>query len=275
MTLEPRSASPEEARARDAVRGLAAPRAGAAFRARLKSDFVAGRIGHVRTLSLAIPWYRRTAWWLALAPAAVAMLVAVVWTTDRGPGWSLVAARGNGAVTVNGAPVSLTNRGDLARAMRAGARLAVPANAELELMSTAGLVVQVTAGTEVTLPATPGRWMNRRVSGAIHRGEIRVTTGTAFAGAHLNVHTPEAAVEVTGTTLAVICESTGTCVCVHDGTVKVGPHGGSMEAVTRGRRRYVFNDGRPPESAEIRPVEDTTLEAFRDSRSRWLESVSR
>jgi hypothetical protein len=71
----------------------------------------------------------------------------------------------------------------------------------------------------------------------------------------------------------VICESTGTCVCVHDGVVKVRAHGGSMEAVTHGRRRYVFNDGRPPESAEIRPVEDTKLGEFRDSRGRMLESV--
>ena len=272
MSLDPGSLTPDQVRARDAVRGLPAPRADAAFRARLRSDFIAGRIGEVRVLAL--PWHRRLGWWLALAPAAaVAIVVAIVWTTDRGPGWSLMAARGSGAVTVDGAPVSLTNRAGLTRALHAGARLAVPANAELELMTTAGMVVQVTAGTELTLPATPGRWMHRRVTGAVHHGEIRVTTGSAFAGAHLHVHTPEAAVEVTGTTLAVICEPTGTCVCVLDGVVHVGAHGGIMEAVTRGRRRYVFNDGRPPESAEIRPIEDTKLGEFRDSRGRMLESV--
>jgi hypothetical protein len=195
--------------------------------------------------------------------------------TDRGPGWALMTARGNGAVTVDGAPVSLASRADLTRALHAGARVSVPADAELELMSTAGLVVQVTEGTELTLPATPGRWMNRRVTGQVHRGEIRVTTGSAFHGARLHLGTPEAEVEVTGTTLAVICEPTGTCVCVHSGVVMVGARGGSMEAVPEGRRRYVFNDGRPPESAEIRPTEGVQLGLFRDSRSPWLESVPR
>jgi len=278
----PESLPPDEARARDAVRGLGVPAAGPAFRARLKQDFAAGRIGESRVLALpgsAVPWYRRPAFRLALVPAALGVLVvagmAVLSATDRGPGWTLMTARGNGAVTVDGAPVSLASRADLTRAMHAGARVSVPANAELELMSTAGLVVQVTEGTELTLPATPGRWVNRRVTGTVRRGEIRVTTGSAFHGARLHLRTPEAEVEVTGTTLAVICEPTGTCVCVHSGVVMVGAHGGGMEAVPEGRRRYVFNDGRPPESAEIRPNEGEQLGVFRDSRGRWLENVPR
>ena len=273
----PESLTPDETRARDAVRGLGVPGADPAFRARLRGDFVTGRIGESRVLTLPVPWHRRLAVRRALVPATIAVLVlagaAVLSVTDRGPGWTLMMARGNGAVTVDGAPVSLASRGDLNRALHAGARLVVPADAEIELMSAAGLVVQVTAGTELTLPATPGRWMNRRVTGAVDRGEIRVTTGSAFAGAHLHVQTPEAVIEVTGTTLAVICEPAGTCVCVHDGVVKMGASGGSMERVPEGRRLYVFNDGRPPEFAEIRPTEGTKLGEFRDSRSRWLENV--
>jgi len=53
-------------------------------------------------------------------------------------------------------------------------------------------------------------------------GEIRVTTGPSFPGAHLDVSTPVAAIEVSGTTFAVILEPHGTCVCVLEGTVKVG-----------------------------------------------------
>lgn len=268
----PESLTPEQARAREAVRGLPAPPADAAFRARLKRDFVAGAIEVPRVLTLPVPWYRRPAFRLALVPAAAAVLVAVVSVTDRGPGWSVMTARG-GAVTVDGTPVELTNRASLTSALHPGARLSLPAGAELELASAAGLVVQVTPGTEVTLPATPGRWMHRRVSGALHHGEIRVTTGSAFAGARLHVLTPEASVEVTGTTLAVICEPTGTCVCVYDGVVKMGPHGSDMEPVPQGRRRYVFNDGRPPKSAEIRPVENTALGEFRETRGRWLENA--
>jgi hypothetical protein len=154
-------------------------------------------------------------------------------------------------------------------------RLESPAAAEIELASAAGLVMQVTPGTALTIPATPGRWLNRRVAGTVTRGEIRLTTGHRFAGARLRLTTPEADVDVTGTTLAVICEPAGTCVCVYDGTVMVGERGAAMEPVLGGRRRFVFNDGRPPESAEIRPTETGKLGEFRDSRREWLEDARR
>lgn len=263
---------PEEARAREAVRGLAPPRADAAFRQRLKHDFVAGRIGERRALVLPVPWHRRPLWRLAWVPATVALVVVSVWMTDRGSGWTVMAARGDGAVVVDGVTVA----GEaLAGRLRPGARLAVPAGAEVDLASMSGMVVQVTEGTEFTLPATPGRWFRRQVTAAVHRGEIRVTTGPAFAGARLQVETPEAEIEVTGTTFAVICEPAGTCVCVHDGLVKVGARGGSMEPVTNGRRRFVFNDGRAPESAEIRPTEISRLGAFRDRGRAFLEGAAR
>jgi hypothetical protein len=44
-----------------------------------------------------------------------------------------------------------------------------------------------------------------------------------------------------------------------------------MERVHAGRRRFVFNDGRSPESAEIRPNEIGALGEFRDSRGAWME----
>lgn len=263
---------PEEARAREAVRGLAPPRADAAFRERLKRDFMAGRIGERRALVLPVAWHRRPLWRLALVPATLALLVVAVWMTDRGPGWTVMAARGEGTVVVDGAPVP---REALAGRLRPGARLAVLDGAEVDLASRAGLVVQVTEGTEFTLPETPGRWFRREVTAAVRHGEIRITTGPAFQGSRLRVDTPEAEIEVTGTTLAVICEPAGTCVCVHDGVVKVGARGGSMEPVTDGRRRFVFNDGRAPESAGIRPTEISKLGAFRESGRSFLEGAAR
>jgi ferric-dicitrate binding protein FerR (iron transport regulator) len=266
---------PEETRAREALRGLAPPRADAAFRERLKRDFVTGRIGERRSLVVPVAWHRRWVWRLALAPVALALLAASVWMADRGPGWTVMATQGDGAVTVNGVAVPLASREDLEQKIRPGARLLVPAGAEVELASTSGLVVQVTAGTEFTLPATPGRWFRRQVRGAVRHGEIRVTTGPGFVGARLRLDTPEAEVEVTGTTLAVICEPAGTCVCVYDGVVRMGPRGGNMEPVSKGRRRFVFNDGRAPESAEIRPMEIGKLGMFRDSRRGFLEGADR
>jgi ferric-dicitrate binding protein FerR (iron transport regulator) len=266
--------TPEEARAREALRSLTPPRAIPAFRERLKRDFVTGRIGERRKLELPVVWHRRLAWRFALAPAALALLAATVWMADRGTGWTVMGTQGGGAAMVDGVLVPLASREELGRRLRPGARLSVPAGAEVELASTAGLIVQVTAGTEFTLPATPGRWLRRRVTGAVRMGEIRVTTGPAFAGARLRLDTPEAEVEVTGTTLAVICEPAGTCVCVYEGVVKVGARGVGMEAVANGRRRFVFNDGRPPESAGIRPMENTKLGMFRDSRRGWLERTA-
>lgn len=267
--------SADEARTRQTVRALEPPRAEPAFRERLKRDFVIGRVGERPALVMPVAWHRRRVWRVALVPVAAALLVVTVWVTDRGPGWSVMASRGDGRAVVDGVEVPMSSRADLARRMRPGARVAVPADGELELASASGMIVQVTAGSEVTLPRTPGRWFNRRVSGEVRRGEIRVTTGDAFRGARLSVRTPEVMVEVTGTTLAVICEAAGTCVCVYDGVVEVGAHGGGMEAVPSGRRRFVFNDGRPPESAGIRPMENTKLGMFRDSRRGWLEGTAR
>ena len=76
---------------------------------------------------------------------------------------------------------------------------------------------------------------------------------------------------VTGTTLAVIRDAEGTCVCVCEGTVEVGPRGGPMARVTRDRRRFVFRDGRPPEDAAIREVEGVELVAFRNRHRARLE----
>lgn len=272
MSTEPRT--PEERRAREAVRALAPPRAEPAFRERLKRDFVAGRVGERPVLELARP-RRRPAWRLALATAAAALLAVTVWGTDRGPGWTVMATSGEGAVQVDGVAVALADREALARRLRPGTRLVVPAGAEVELASVAGMVVQVTAGTEVTLPGTPGRWLRRRIEGRVERGEIRVTTGSAFRGARLVVTTPEASVEVVGTTLAVIREPVGTCVCVYDGVVRVGALGAERVPVATGRRRFVFNDGRPPELADIRPMENTKLGMFRDTRRGWLEESAR
>jgi len=266
--------TPEETRAREAVRGLERPRADAAFRERLKRDFVTGRIGEQRVLELPLAWHRRLAWRLALAPVAFAALAMTAVLANRGPAWTVLAIAGDGVAVVDRTPVPLTHGEELRRRLHPGARLTVPAAAEIEIANTGGMVIQVTAGTEFTLPASPGRWFGRQVAGAVRHGEIRVTTGPAFRGARLRVDTPEAMIDVAGTTLAVICEPVGTCVCVYDGVVQVGARGAVAESVPSGRRRFVFNDGRAPELADIRPMEIQKLGMFRESRRVWLEGGS-
>jgi hypothetical protein len=92
-------------------------------------------------------------------------------------------------------------------------------------------------------------------------------------------------VKVNGTTLAVIMEPTGTCVCVLEGEVMVGARGdaagpegsggGAMMPISAGHRGYIFRDGRTPERADIRPEELTSLARFRALRFALLEEGAR
>jgi len=273
MTHEPERVTPQEARARDAVRGLGAPRADAAFRERLKRDFVTGRIGERRVLELPVAWHRRLAWRLALAPVAAALAV-VVALANRGPAWTVRGTLGDGIAVVDQFPVPLGHADELQRRLHPGARLRMPEGGQVELAAAGSMVIQVAAGTELTLPASPGRWFGRSVTATTAHGVIRVTTGPAFHGARLHVDTPEASVDVLGTTLAVICEPAGTCVCVFDGVVQVGARGAAQEPVSSGHRRFVFNDGRPPEMAGIRPPEIGRLDDLRARQRSWLERGS-
>lgn len=262
-----RTLTKEEARARDAVRTLPAPAADEAFRANLKAAFADGSIAARPRRIVPLPWYRRigAGWIVAPAAAAAAVLIAIV--LNAPPAWNVTASRGDGAVVVDGRSIPIDHVADLDRALRPGAHVVVPEGGELQLVSADRLMLLATSGTEFVVPRAPGRWFQRTVNASVRHGTLRVATEPGFAGAKLMVTTPEAAVEVLGSTLAIICESTGTCVCVLDGDVHVGPLGGGMERVEGGMRRYVYNDGRPPEMHEMRPDERVKLTQLREQAS--------
>jgi len=269
MTTEPGPLTPDEQRAREAVRALAPPRPDAAWRARLGREFASGTIERVgaRGAALRLPARRRFAFAWAAIPVAAAAALMVVGTLNRGPGWELVSSRGAGEVLIDGVPVSMERAADLERRLKPGARLRLPADGELEIALAGQVAMQITGGTEVTLPAAGGRWIGRSVHAAIAGGELRITTGARFGGARLAITTPEVTVEVTGTTLAVIREPGGTCVCVLEGHVMVESRtGGSRAPVEEGHLRFTFNDARPPANADIRPLEDVMLREFREQR---------
>src|SRR5207249_4248121 len=90
------------------------------------------------------------------------------------------------------------------------------------------------------------------------------TTGGRFHGARLAITTPDATIHVTGTTLAVIAEATGTCVCVLEGTAHVAPHQGKMTRVTPGSSCEVARGGRKPKRGEMRDAERPRLVDLRD-----------
>jgi ferric-dicitrate binding protein FerR (iron transport regulator) len=272
----------DEARGREAMALLSEPPARAAFRDRLSREFVAGTLaspGHPahaapRVLEAASRPTRTPATlgprrsWREIVlrwglPAAAAAAVAAVSALNHGEAWRVAGASGEGIAVVDGRPVPLQHTAELAAALRGGTRVRIPSGCTLEIESPGALRIELTAETDATVPATPGRWFGRRVSSEIQAGECRITTGPRFRGAQLAIATPSAHVEVTGTTLAVILDPQGTCVCVHEGTVRVGRDRDDMVDVPAGRRRFVYNDERPSEMGDIRDNEVPELERLR------------
>jgi ferric-dicitrate binding protein FerR (iron transport regulator) len=276
-----------EQRARAAVRQLPRPEADPAYRARLRREFVSGTLtsplgldgGVASDIAGTVPsqeldrgvsdrgrvvrgplneWARPLAW----AAAAVIMVVGVG-RLNRGPEWRLGRTVGDGIAVVDRRAIPLEHGSELAAALHPGATIQVPPGSQIEVLTPGGMMIQLTGGAEVVLPRSPGRWFGRSVTADLRHGELRITTGASFDGARLAVNTPEAHVEVTGTTLAVICEPAGTCVCVLEGRVAVGTRVGDMAEVEGGRRRYVFSDGRAPETDDMRDPEREPLGALR------------
>ncbi len=260
----------DQRHARQALDALSAPPADPAFRSALKRGFVTGALdprfapaGDVPYPRLGKPWFRAPLARWAVAPVALAALFLAVFFLDHGPAWHVMAASGDGVVAVDGAPVPLSDRVALASALRPGARVRVPEGSTLEIATGGALAIYVTPGSEFTVPRSPGRWLRRGIGTQVSSGELRFTTGPSFQGARLTVATLEARVEVTGTTLSVICDVPGTCVCVLEGDVLVGRPRGPMEVVGAMQHRFVFKDERDAESGAIRPEEVPQLDAFR------------
>jgi hypothetical protein len=276
MNREPEDGGTAEELARGALSALAAAPADPAFRATLRREFVTGefapRTARVASVParVALPGSRvRRAVWYAV-PAALAATLIAVSLLNRAPALTVSSASGEGVAVIGGIPVPMNHVDELERMVRPGVRIRIPDGTALEVEAKGVLAIQVTPGTDVVLPRAPGRWFGRVTHAEVTTGELRITTGNRFHGARLAIETPEARVEVRGTTLAVICEPQGTCVCVFEGAVRVGEKDGPMTDVTEGNRRYVFHDGRAPESAQIREGEVTGLGDFR---KRELDSM--
>ena len=242
------------------------------FRARLAREFSTGTFAESgRTASWAVP--RRGTRWLPALAAAAALLVALwgIPRLNRGPQWRVASVEGGGIVVVDQLPVPAGHLDQLARLIKPGTRVRTHA-AAVELVSPGQLAIEVTPGTDLVVPRPPGRWFDRVARGYMAVGEVRVTTGPGFRGARLELSTPEARVQVTGTTLAVIREPQGTCVCVLEGRVMVGADPGDMRLVGPGSLHFIFGDGRPAADDQIRPVERVKLAMFRDGKRAELEN---
>ena len=280
--LPPLSAE-DEARVRAALASLAAAAdagaAGAAgdeFRAALRARFVAGTIEAPKDAvasaatedtraasAMRVPVAARRPrvlrpWAAALAAAALLAIVVFAWLPrpepTRAPAWIVIAATadstadGASSLSIDGREVALAALATTTLAP--GARVDLPAGVSIELRLAGTLGLETAPGTAFTVP-TAGA--TRRAT--VDHGEVRYVTGPAFAGTRLTVESPEARVEVTGTTFVIISAPQMTCVCVGEGTVHVASRGGGGAAadstggptathdIAAGKRREFYADG--------------------------------
>ena len=255
--------TPEERRLQEAIRGLGEVRADEGFRDRLREAFVSGDIdagGPDAPADNVVHLERagRRRWWLAAVPAAAAVL-AFLLLAGGGPTWTLTSVTGTGAIVVNGQEADAGDADRLAELIEPEARLVVPATAELELILGEVMVVGIIRDSDVTLPAAAG---SGPMIATVTRGELLVRTGPAFPGQHLRILTSEGRIELTGTTIAVNKGDGFTCVCVLEGTARIGKDNADLEEVAAGFRKVMFADGSPSIIVDIEPGHEQDLTDF-------------
>lgn len=265
--------------AEHAVRQLPTPVASNAFRARLRAAFVTqvapavaeGAAPKAASSPAPRTGGRRARRWTIVGAIAAVLLAIVLLRIGRPTAdeWAVTAIGGSdaGSIRIDGRDRAITSlRGD-GSLLSAGSRIELPESTTIELRRAGVLALETAPGSWFSLPRS------RRASGSdaallvgrIEHGEVRYVTGPGFAGRRLRIESLEATVEVVGTTFSVIRDSTGTCVCVESGRVRIDALGGKGGwEVPAGRRRQVFDDSRPSLELPLRPGEAMKLQMFRD-----------
>ena len=262
MNEDTEKRSDQEQAAESALRGLAAPSADPALRARLRQEFATGTIRPRLTLVPARPARRGLGPFLSGLAAAAAVLILVATWANQGPRWSVHRIEGSGTVTVDGRNFPAGQAAEISAALHPGAVVHLSQDMTLDLNAGSTLVLELAEQAHVELPGVPGKWWSREVHGQVMAGDLRICTGRAFHGARLMVKGRDADAIVTGTTLTVLCDEDGTCVCVREGTVQVGRPNAPMVAVPQGQLLYTPHDGTASVCHGMRPEETVALDAL-------------
>ena len=246
---------PQQRLARDAMRSLSRPAADPDFRARLKSQFVAGEIPRSE---LSEPLPRRSilsggSWWGVSGLAAAAMIAALLLGFNRLPGPDFLASNGVGTVTIDGRELPAGSTAEIDAALRAGGHVQVGEGGSLDIVYPGSFAMRLGAGTDMVLPPRPGRWTRRTVEGSVTYGEVSVRTGPDLAGGALVISTDEGRAVIHGTLVSVLRNEAVTCVCLIEGSADILTDAADLGAVPLGMRWVLFRDGSEPQLLEIVP----------------------
>ena len=252
----------EQRVAESAVRGLGLPKANPDFRARLRQEFASGSIRPQLKLVPNLARGRGIGPWMGAFAAAAAALVLIAGWANQGPRWTVHRLEGAGTITVDDHNFPASQAEQISAALHPGAVLHLSEDATLDLNAGSTMVLELAPGSNVRLPGSPGRWWSRRVAAQVMAGNLRISTGQAFHGASLMVKGRDAEALVTGTTLTVICDDVGTCVCVREGRVDVRRPNSPMVSVPEGQLMFTPRDGAPSVCHGMRPDERIALDGL-------------
>jgi len=257
-----------ERRIRELIRSTGDVRADDAFRVRLKREFIEGAIPESRAPRDESRFRSFPPGWWALVPIAAAVLLFVVFWPGLGPspGWSVVAAQGDGKIETDGQVFAADEPDLVARALGPGGRVKILDKLTLDLRLGDRLLFGLDEGADVSIPALPERGARGPLVAEVHQGELKIKTGPGFAGTELHIITAEGRTEIVGTILSVFKGDGYTCICVLKGTARVGADEASLEDVPEGTLKILFSDGTPPLVEEIFPPHAANLQEF-DQRS--------
>jgi hypothetical protein len=254
----------QERRIKEAIRSTGDVRADTAFRERLKREFINGTIPEPALPQEEPRAHRLHLWWWVLVPAAaVVLLFALLLPRPTpSPAWAVQAVHGEGKVEIDGQILALDEPVPVARALGSGGQVRLVDEVSLDLLLDDRLLLQLDEGADVTLPVPPERGTRDTLISEVHHGELRIKTGPGFHGTELHILTTEGRTEIAGTIVSVYKGDGFTCVCVLEGTARIGADEARLEEIPQGMRKVMFSDGRPPMVTEIQPQHEAGLLEF-------------
>jgi len=246
MSTKDRGFNAELERVQQAIRDVGPVHADPAFRSRLRQQFVTGVIAE-RTAGRRGLFGGLGGWILAATAAAAAATIWLLVFTAR-PAWELRNVTGTGtiAIAIQGKAeqeVGARDAARLARLIRPGVHIRLPEHSTLDLIAGDVLLFQLDAQAAITVPGEPQK--GQAMVSRLEAGELRVKTGPGFKGRRLSVLTAEGRTELSGTVVSVFKGTDFTCVCVLEGTARIGKSEATLEDVPSGMRKVMFADERP------------------------------